>query len=99
MMKPGETVNIMAKSNVIHKRKVDAAVITSWTGNKLVFDNTSVRDICDQLKDTYGYLITVADQKVMDQHITGSVPNENIELVLEGLEAILNVKFTKYPGK
>ena len=99
MMKPGETVDIMAKSNIIHKHKVDAAVITSWTGNKLVFDNTSVRDICNQLKDTYGYQVTVTDQKIMDQHITGSVPNENIELVLEGLEAILNVKFTKTPSK
>ena len=95
VMKPGESVEILPNNTVLHKQRVDPAVATSWTGDKLLFDNTPVREICERLKDTYGYKINLSDQKVLDQRITGSVPNQNIDQVLAGLEAILDVKFTK----
>ncbi len=94
-MKPGESVEISSDKGLFHKNKVDLDVITSWKDNKLVFNNTSVREICDRLKDIYGYRITVSDPRIMNQRITGSVPNQSIEMVLEGLEVILGVKFKK----
>ncbi len=94
-MNPGESVEIRLNNNGLHKHQVDPSVVTSWTGNKLIFDNTSVRDICIRLKETYGYDISVPDQKIMNQHITGSVPNQSIDMVLEGLEAIMDIKFKK----
>lgn len=95
IMNPGESVEIKPDNGILHKHHVEPSVITSWTGNKLIFDNTSVREICERLKNTYGYQIVVSDKKILDQLITGSVPNQNIDMVLEGLEAIMNVTFKK----
>lgn len=95
IMTPGESVEIGPISKGMQKHPVDTEVVTSWTANKLIFENTSVREICERLKETYGYQIAFPDQKLMDQHISGSVPNQNIDVVLEGLEVILGVKFNK----
>jgi ferric-dicitrate binding protein FerR (iron transport regulator) len=96
-MKPGESIEIFPERSLMYRNYVDPAVITSWKDNKLIFENTSVREICERLKDTYGYRISVSDDEVLNQHITGSVPNQNIDMVLEGLEVILGVKFSKWP--
>ncbi len=95
ILKPGESVYIHPNNSLVHRKHIDPAVAVSWTSDKLLFDNTPVREICERLKDTYGYKIKSSDQSVLDQRVTGSVPNQNIDQVLSGLEAILAVKFTK----
>ena len=95
IMTAGESVEITPVSKGIIKHRIDTEVITSWTANKLIFDNTSVREICERLTETYGYRLAFPDQKLMNQQISGSVPNQNIDVVLEGLQAILGVKFKK----
>ena len=95
IMIPGESVEITPVSKGKIKHLIETEVVTSWTANKLIFDNTSVREIFERLTETYGYRIAFPDQKLMNQQISGSVPNQNIDVVLEGLQAILGVKFKK----
>lgn len=95
MMKSGELVKIIPNNYKLQKQHTNPAVITSWMGNKLIFEDTSVREICELLSDTYGYKINISDQKILNQRITGSVHNQSINETLDGLEAILHVKFTK----
>jgi ferric-dicitrate binding protein FerR (iron transport regulator) len=95
VMQPGESVEISARKDTLLRRRVDPAVFTSWKNDKLLFDNTSVREICKRLEDTYGYQVEVDDPTLLQQRITGSVPNQSIEVVLDGLQSLLEVKVTK----
>ncbi|MBC8035558.1 MAG: FecR domain-containing protein [Chitinophagaceae bacterium] len=99
IMAPGESVAITADGERPYMHVVDPSAITSWTDNKLVFENTRVREIFEHLKDVYGYQISTSDSKIMDQRITGSVSSKSLDMVLEGLEAILDVNFTKRPTR
>ena len=93
LMKSGELVEINPNSYNMKKQRTDPAVITSWMGDKLIFRNTSVREICEWLSDTYGYKINISDQKILDQRVTGSIHNKSVDELLHGLEAILHIKF------
>lgn len=95
VMQPGEAVEIPAAQDRLHRSRVDPAVFSSWKNDKLLFDNTSVREIFGRIQDTYGYTIQVADSSLLGQRITGSVPNKDIEMVLEGLEFLLDAQVSR----
>jgi transmembrane sensor len=95
VMQPGEAVEIPAAQDRLHRRRVDPAVFSSWKNDKLLFDNTSVREIFERIQDTYGYQIQVADTSLLGQRITGSVPNKDIDMVLEGLGFLLDARVSR----
>ena len=95
IMKPGDVVELSEKSDAIVQKKIKAAVLTSWKSDKLLFDSTSVKEIFDLIHDTYGYQVNLHDKAILQQYITGSVPNKNLDAMLDGLEYLLNVKTTK----
>lgn len=94
IMKPGEMVEFRASEN-IHKATVNTEVYSAWKDHKLIFDNTSLKEIKTILEETYGFKVKVKDKMLLEQTFTGAVPSENIEMLLIGLSKSTDLKVVR----
>ncbi|MEP6616229.1 MAG: FecR domain-containing protein [Ginsengibacter sp.] len=88
VMKPGDFVEF--SNQQIQKKTVTKRDYLAWTESKLVFDNTTLKEIATIIKDHYGVDVQFADKSVADKTITGIMPNDNLDVLLKALEATLD---------
>lgn len=83
MMMPGELVEF--KDTTIIKRIVNPAVFNSWKCKELKFDNTKLEEVVWILQENYGIEVEIPDQSLLEKMVSGSVPSNNTNLLIEGL--------------
>lgn len=93
LLKPGELAEYQpaAPQNLLAKRPVNPELYAAWTTGHLDFDNTPVSEIITLLQDTYGLEIAVRDPALPRQKLTGSVPNHDVDALLNALGKSLDV--------
>lgn len=85
ILKPGEMVQFAEKPSDYVKERVEASAYSAWKDHKLIFNNTSLREIVVLLQDTYGLETEVSEPDLLSRQISGSVPTDNVGLLLEGI--------------
>jgi ferric-dicitrate binding protein FerR (iron transport regulator) len=94
-MQPDELVEFDGRSEHLTRKKVNAEMISSWKNKKLIFENTSLREVAQLLRDTYGLTATVSDPALLKQRFSGTVPNENLDVLLDGLAGLFDLEITR----
>jgi len=84
-MVPGDFVEY--HSAQLEKRPVRNDSVLAWKDRKLVFDNTSIHDLVKIIEEHYGISVQVADDSVGNMTISGILPNDNLNVLLQSLEA------------
>ena len=94
LMHPGELVELRpaAAHAPLARRAVNSALYAAWTTGHLDFDDTPVAEILTLLEDSYGLEITVANPALRRQKLTGSVPNHDVDVLLNALSKSLDVR-------
>ncbi|MGI4886371.1 MAG: FecR family protein [Janthinobacterium lividum] len=94
LMQPGDLVALDAAAppGPLAKRAVQAAFYSAWTSGHLDFADTPVSEIIAVLEDTYGLQITLGNPALRRQKLTGSVPNRDVDVLLDALGKSLDVK-------
>lgn len=94
LMQPGDLVEIDANAprGALARRAVQAAFYSAWTSGHLDFNDTPVAEIIALLEDTYGLQITLGNPALRRQKLTGSVPNRDVDVLLNALGKSLDVK-------
>jgi len=87
-MKPGDMVEVKGEAKQVSKSTVDSKRYSSWKDRKLIFDNTPLREIVLILEETYGYKVSVKDELLLDETFTGTIPGDDINILLLGLEKL-----------
>jgi ferric-dicitrate binding protein FerR (iron transport regulator) len=95
-MQPDELVEFDSRSERLTRRKVNAEMISSWKSKKLIFDNTSLREVTQLLRDTYGLTATVSDPSLLEERFSGTVPNENLDVLLDGLAGLFDLQISRH---
>ena len=85
LMKPGDFVEY--SNQKIEKKTISKDDYMAWTQNKLVFDNTKLIDVANIIKEHYGVDVKLEGDNIEDKTITGIMPNDNLDVLLEALEA------------
>jgi ferric-dicitrate binding protein FerR (iron transport regulator) len=95
IMKPGDLVEF--KNGPAHyiKKAVNAKVYSSWKDKKLILDHTSLSEILTMLEENYGLKSTVADKDLLDQKVSGSMPAEEINMLLKDIAVTYRIKILK----
>ncbi|UOQ77506.1 FecR domain-containing protein [Hymenobacter sp. 5516J-16] len=93
LMKPGELVQTQDDQPraLVHK-PVHTDAYASWKDEKLVLDNTSMSELATRLHDTYGLDVEVATPALRTRRMTGTVPVQDLELLLKALEETFHLK-------
>lgn len=84
-MKPGELVLASAEEGKLRKRKINTEVYTAWKDNRLVFEDTPLREIARLLEDNYNYQVSLSDTLVANKTFVGTFPADDIEVLLQTL--------------
>jgi len=84
-MSPGEFVEF--RLNETQKRAVRNDSLLAWKDKRIVFDNTPVREVVNIIKDHYGVDVKLEDSQVGTKTISGMLPNDNLEVLLQAMDA------------
>lgn len=96
LMSPGELIEFDPRSDNYTKRYVNPEVYSSWKDKKLVLDRTSLQELLTMIEDTYGLRLQVSDNWLLDLEMSGRVPAENLDTLIQDISAIYKVNFKNY---
>jgi len=96
IMQPGELVEVKANARSYSKKHINAAAYASWKDHKLQFSNTNLAQIVEVLQETYGITVIVKDSTLLHQQLSGTVPSQNVNMLLDGLSQLLDLKITRH---
>ena len=84
-MKPGDFVEFTNEK--IQKKTVTKQDYLAWTESKLVFDNNSLKEVAEIITQHYGIEVKLQGNNLSEKTITGIMPNDNLDILLQSLEA------------
>lgn len=95
VMEPGELVEMGGNTAGITRKKVRPELYTSWKDNKVIFANTSLREIATMVEEVYGYNVTMKEDGLADMKLTAQLDDRGLENILSTVSETLGVTITK----
>ncbi|SHN36479.1 FecR family protein [Chitinophaga sp. CF418] len=93
-LQPGQQLMSKAPYNNVQVHKVDTEIYTAWKDGELIFDGTTLEDICRRLERVYNYTIILPEGKVKERKIEANLPQyKEISTLLQLLEKMTDVHF------
>lgn len=82
-MQPGDQAIFNMQLNNVVVRQVNPADFSAWKEDKLVFDNTPLKEIVARLENRFKVNITIRNAKAGSDRVSMTIEQETIEEVLE----------------
>lgn len=92
-MIPGDFVEI--NNSNLEKKKANQESILAWKESKLIFDNTPMLEAARIIREHYGVNVVITDRSLDSKPINGILPNDNLDVLLESLEATNDFRITR----
>lgn len=90
---PGEFVTF--SDDLWQKKTVEPDSLMAWKDQKLVFNGTPMRELVNIVNDHYGVHLQLADSSIADSTVNGMLPNNNLDVLLQSLEATAEYKISR----
>ncbi|AUD06671.1 FecR family protein [Spirosoma pollinicola] len=85
-MVPGELIDVPAyKKQAIVRRRVQPAVYSAWATQQFIFDNTTLGEIADLLKQDLDYRIEFSDSTLRNRRMTIHLPTRDPDILLAAI--------------
>ena len=95
VMKPGDMAVVKPQSRKIELKRVQPQVYDTWKESYIVLDGKTVPDIVQNLEDTFGVTIKLADAHLADKTLVGKLRTEVASDCIENLAVILDADVRK----
>jgi ferric-dicitrate binding protein FerR (iron transport regulator) len=95
IMKPGELLEYSSTQQTIIKKVANPQMYSSWKFKKMMFEETSLQEIAERIEATYGYKVIFADTALAARKLTGTIPSDNIDVLLLTLSKLFNLNIGK----
>jgi transmembrane sensor len=92
-MKPGDFVKL--ENNIPSLQAADQDRILAWKESRLDFDKTPINEVAKIISRHYGIKVTVSDKAIGESTISGVMPNDNLDVLIQSLEGTGHYKVTK----
>lgn len=89
-MSPGDFIEFA--NSQLEKKAVKEETVLAWKEKKILFDNTPISEVVQKIKEHYGQDVEIADKAIERIPISGMMPNDNLDVLLQSLEATQEVK-------
>lgn len=89
----GETSKVIASKSPADPTKVNTDKLLGWMDGKMVFENTSLSEITNEIERHYDIKITLENLELSKYNLTGTFDNEEIDTVLTKICLALNIKY------
>ena len=94
-MKPGDFVSLSQNDTTFKRKIVKPEKYNAWQSNKLMFEDTPLREVAKKIEDYYGVRIEIQNEEIGDRQLTGTLPNNDLGIVLRSLSASHNLKIQR----
>ena len=94
-MQPGDMVEFFGTDKVLRKRIVNPEIYCSWRNHLLTFENHTVEEVIAVIENNFGVSIQVTDSSMLKEEITGTLPSNDIKVVLAGLSKTFGLNMTR----
>ena len=92
-MKPGDYVEV--SNTGIQKKDINSAPVLAWTDHKFIFENTPMKEVASMVSELFGIKVILANEATASSTISGVMPNDNLEVFLQSLEALSDYVVSK----
>lgn len=92
-IEPGEQIIYSASNRNIKVLGAEVDVCTSWKDGKLIFRNTSVKDVLRSLSKRFDVTFDVRNPQVYHNSFTGTLDRQRLDRILEILSISSNMHF------
>ena len=92
-LSPGQQMVYNLDKNMVTIKNVETKYYTSWKDNKLIFINTSLKELVILLERRYGVDIEVSDKSILNYHYDGTFKSEGILEIMELIKATLPINY------
>jgi transmembrane sensor len=94
-MKPGDFVSLSQSDTTFKRKIVKPEKYNAWQSNKLVFEDTPLRDVAQKIEDYYGVTVEIQNDEIGKRQLTGTLPNNDLGIVLKSLSASHNLEIQR----
>lgn len=91
----GEASKVIKSNNPIKPVKIDTDYMLGWLQGKIVFNNTPLSEITQELERNYSIKIDLTDSELSGYSLTGTFDKEKIDTVLTKICLALNLKYSE----
>jgi ferric-dicitrate binding protein FerR (iron transport regulator) len=95
IMNAGELLEYSGKRKAVIKKVANPQMYSSWKFKMMVFEETSIKEIANRIESTYGYQVVFADKALASRKLTGTIPSDNIDVLLLTLAKLFNLDIQK----
>ncbi|HEY1165070.1 MAG TPA: FecR domain-containing protein [Chitinophaga sp.] len=95
VMRPADYCYYNSTKGGITRRTVNPALYTSWMEHKYRFRETPAREICQTLKEYFGYDFIIKRQALAEQRISGTLELQDERLLMSVLSDLLGATVTR----
>ena len=92
-MVPGDFVEI--NNSTLEKKKVNQESVLAWKDSRLIFENTPMKEAARIIHEHYGVNVVITDTSLDSKPIDGILPNNNLDVLLQSLEATNKFRITR----
>lgn len=90
VMNPGDFIEFNKTEPA--KKDVNNENLIAWKDRKIVFENTPLCTAVDLIKEHYGVSIKLSNDSLGNSTLTGMLPNDNLDVLLEAISALNEFK-------
>jgi transmembrane sensor len=95
IMRPGEQVTLSKAQDHYQKEIVRKEGYEAWRNNKMTFENTPLTEVAQIIQDYYGIQIAIADSLLASRQFTGTLPNNDLNVILLALKTAYPVEIER----
>lgn len=92
-LKPGDYLDL-EKGEMVSQPSNQEDIL-AWRDNRLSFNNTSLAEVAQVISDYYGIKVIVGNEELKHVSLTGILPNDKLDNLLEAIKEALNLKITR----
>lgn len=90
-LNPGQLLQFQKGSRDLHPLLVSIGLYTTWWRDHLILKDTPFVQIVRRLEETYGVRVEVNNNRLLQRTLSGSIENQNLEVITEALAKALRV--------
>ncbi|GAB3997380.1 DUF4974 domain-containing protein [Spirosoma daeguense] len=92
-LKPGDAVSVDSSGKLSQSHTTQPEISTAWREHRFVFKSTSVREIAELLRDTYGLHVVLKNEDLANRTVTGSFEAHNADEFLQVVAELLEINY------
>lgn len=76
-------------------RGVDVSTYTAWTEGRLIFNDTPLSQVAQELERWYGVEVRITDKALLERHVTATFESESLNEILRVIGLMLDARYVR----